>query len=84
LICPEGFYRGTIRDFNCYRDGIISLELIVYKKDNKYIITPNFSTFRNSFVRDNFNSIYSFYWALDGIDTSNSSNTKLFPTYFRP
>ncbi|CDW84325.1 rej domain containing protein [Stylonychia lemnae] len=84
LICPEGYYRGEIKDYNCYLDGIINLDLSIYKFQNRYIVTPKYSTFRNSFVRENVGNLYDFSWTLDSTDTSNATNTKIFPSYFNP
>lgn len=78
-------FRGDLKDYNCYREGIISLELVIYKTSLlQYVISPKISIFRNNYLRDNSNLIYDHTWSLDGTDTQNTTNTKLFPNYFNP
>ena len=75
-VCPLGFFKGeqTFNNVNdveltCYREGIIKLQLLSYNDTARGIIvvTPMFSKFRNSYVREKINEIYDFDWTVSNV-----------------
>jgi hypothetical protein len=55
---------GENTEMTCYTEGILSLNLIVYKDPELggYVLTPEFSRFRNQLVRSQFEQLYTFIW----------------------
>ena len=87
VVCPFGFYKGE-RSFNnftdiemqCYREGIVRLKVLSYKdsKTGLTVISPMYSKFRNSYVRDNIEQLYVFEWSINEIQGSNGIKNSMF------
>ena len=87
VVCPLGFFKGeqTFNNFNdvemqCYREGIVKLQVLSYKdtRMGSIVVTPMYSKFRNSYVRDSIEQIYDFEWSLGAIQGSNVTKNSLF------
>ena len=87
LVCPQGMYNSsnaTLSNLVCYREGVTSFNLIVYKTSNSYIVTSFFTQYLNNYLRDFATTIYNYQWSLTSMNTYNSTNTNLFASYFNP
>jgi hypothetical protein len=87
VVCPFGFFKGeqTFNNFNdvemqCYCEGIVKLQVLSYKDTQRglTVVSPMYSKFRNSYVRDNIEQIYDFEWSLTAIQGINSTKNNLF------
>jgi hypothetical protein len=87
VVCPLGFFKGeqTFNNFNdvemqCYREGIVRLQVLSFKDSQRglTVVTPMYSKFRNSYVRDNIEQIYDFEWSLSAILGSNGTKNNMF------
>ena len=48
------------REENCYREGVVGYEMAFIKTQNSYIITPLYTRFLNSHLREFATQIYEF------------------------
>jgi hypothetical protein len=87
VVCPLGFFKGeqTFNNFNdvemqCYREGIVKLQVLSYRDTQRglTVVSPLYSKFRNSYVRDNIEQIYDFEWSLTAIQGTNSTKNNMF------
>ena len=82
LVCPVPMFTGSDPK-TCYREGIIEVVLAQYIDDKgNYVYTPEFSHFRNDFIKINFESLYKFEWNYRRLYTGGDlNNQRNFPSY---
>lgn len=70
VICPLHMFKSESENI-CFREGLLSLDIVTMRVNNGYLITPTLSRYRNSYVRSKAKEIYDFSWSLDRIDSGN-------------
>lgn len=61
----------------CYRDAVSTFTLLAIRSGENYVLTPRFSTFRNTLVRDNLAKYYNFTWEVVNVNTPFNTSDRI-------
>ena len=66
-VCPLGTFRPQNFDMNCYRDSLTEVQLLHFMTPRGIVVTPYFSNFISTNLRDSAWNYFNYSWTIDVI-----------------